>query len=96
MNRIFRKYHRILAMIICLPLLLTLISGVAYTILNEWVDNESLSEFLLGIHTMEIVHLERIYPVLNGIGVLGLLVTGLTMTGFLQQKSVPRKTVSKP
>lgn len=86
MNRIFRKYHRTLAIIICLPLLLTIVTGMAYTILDEWFKNESLSEILLGIHTMEILHLGGIYPVLNGIGVLGLLMTGLSMTGLLQPK----------
>jgi hypothetical protein len=90
MNRMFRKYHRTLAVIICLPLFLTLFSGVAYTILGEWFHNESLSEWLLSIHTMEILHLEGIYPVLNGVGVLGLLVTGLSMTGVFKKKGTPR------
>ncbi|MFM7440189.1 MAG: hypothetical protein ACKO2V_16605 [Snowella sp.] len=30
--RVFRKYHRFLAIILCLPLVLTILTGVAYTI----------------------------------------------------------------
>lgn len=95
MNQIFRKYHHVLAVIICLPLFLTTVSGVMYTILDEWFENSSLSKFLLGIHTMEILHLEGIYSVLNGVGVLGLLITGLSMIGFFRQKSKPKKAIGK-
>jgi len=91
MPRLFRKYHRILAIIISLPLFLTVISGVGYTIADEWFENKAFGDFLLGIHTMEIVHLEKIYPVLNSLGVVGLLITGLTMTGLFKQKNPPKE-----
>jgi hypothetical protein len=44
------------------------------------------------IHTGEFLHLEAIYPILNGLGLLALLVTGLSMTGLFNPK--PRKTSS--
>jgi hypothetical protein len=65
--RVFRKYHRVLAIICCLPLFLTVITGTAYTILVDWFELEDTAELLLGLHTLEIVHLEKFYPVLNGI-----------------------------
>ena len=83
--RVFRKYHRILAIILCLPLLLTVITGTAYTILVDWFQLEDTAELLLGLHTLEIVHLENFYPVLNGIGLIGLLVTGMTMTNLFKK-----------
>lgn len=81
MFRLFRKYHRTLAIIACLPLLLTVISGVGYTLFEEWFGQGEIGEFLLQIHTFEIFHLEKIYPLLNGLGLIGLLITGITMTG---------------
>ncbi|MFB2839389.1 peptidase [Floridanema evergladense] len=86
MNRIFRKYHRQIAIATSLPLILTVITGVVYTILFEWFQEEEISRFLMGIHTMKIIHLDKIYPVLNGLGLIGLLVTGLSMTGLFNKR----------
>ncbi len=85
--RAFRKYHRILALILCLPLLLTVITGTLYTIVEDWFGQEEAGEFLLGLHTLEILHLEKFYPVLNGLGLVGLLVTGMTMTNLFSKRS---------
>ncbi|MFM7576103.1 MAG: peptidase [Microcystaceae cyanobacterium] len=62
MLRVFRKYHRWLAIILCLPLLLTVMTGMAYTVLVDWFGNTDAIEILLGLHTLEIVHLEKFYP----------------------------------
>lgn len=87
MNRVFRKYHRQLAIILCLPLFLTVITGVGYTIFDKLLEQEQLGEFFLKLHTFEFLGLEKIYPLLNGLGLIGLLVTGLTMTGLFKNKS---------
>lgn len=84
--RAFRKYHRILAIILCLPLVLTVVTGMAYTILVEWFELEDLAELLLGLHTLEIIHLDKFYPVLNGLGLIGLLATGMTMTNMFKKR----------
>jgi hypothetical protein len=84
MNRIFRRYHRIIAIALFLPLLLTVITGLIVTVLGEWLDQKNLAEFVLRVHTLEIFHLEGIYPILTGLGLLGLLITGLTMTGLFR------------
>ncbi|WP_013324596.1 hypothetical protein [Gloeothece verrucosa] len=89
MLRAFRKYHRQIAIIAALPLILTVITGVGYTIVDEWFEQGELGEFLLGIHTFEIIHLEKIYPLLNGLGLIGLLVTGLSMTGLFKKRPKP-------
>jgi len=85
--RAFRKYHRWLAVVLALPLLLTIITGVAFTIVDEWFHQEELGEFLLDIHTLKILHLEGFYPLLNGLGLIGLLITGLSMTGLFKNRS---------
>ena len=88
MKRAFRKYHRVLAIIICLPLALTVLTGMATTLVGEWnlgVGTVSRS-FLLALHTGEIFGLQAIYPLLNGLGIIGLLVTGMTMTGLFRRR----------
>jgi len=92
MKRTFRKYHRILAIIISLPLTLTVLTGMAVTATREWPLSTGLSSSqLLKIHTGEIFHLQASYPILNGLGMIGLLVTGLSMSGLFGRKK--QKTV---
>ncbi len=84
--RSFRKYHRTLSIILALPLLLTIITGMAATMVSEWGLQFGVSRsLLLHIHSGEIFGLEAIYPILDGLGLLGLLVTGLTMTGLFRR-----------
>jgi hypothetical protein len=90
MNRAFRKYHRQIAIILCLPLFLTVLTGLGYTIADEWFGQGKLGELFLQIHTMEILHLGKIYPLLNGLGLIGLLITGLSMTGLFRNRSDSR------
>jgi len=85
MLRSFRKYHRQISIVLCLPLFLTAISGMGVTITREFLHQRELSRFLLHLHTLELFNLEEIYPILNGIGLIGLLVTGVTMTGLFRK-----------
>jgi len=94
MKRVFRKYHRVLALILCLPIALTAITGILASIVQDWsfVDTGLSSNLLLRIHTGEIFHLAAIYPTLNGLGLIGMLVTGMSMTSLF--KSKPRSSKS--
>lgn len=96
MNRLFRKYHRSLAIILSLPILLTIITGIGYTIFDEWFEQENIAEFMLQIHTMKILHLEKIYPLLNGLGLIGLLITGLSMTSLFRKQAPSHKASKTP
>ncbi|MBD2298074.1 peptidase [Nostoc sp. FACHB-190] len=87
MNRMFRRYHRQIAIILCLPLFLTVLTGMGYTIAHELLHQDEIGQFLLGLHTLEIIHLEKIYPLLNGLGLVGLLITGVTMTGLFRKRA---------
>jgi len=55
----FRKYHRLLAIIICLPVTLTVITGILATIIEEWtfMDIGISRSLILSIHTGEIFKL---------------------------------------
>ncbi|WP_413167164.1 peptidase [Capilliphycus salinus ALCB114379] len=88
--RIFRKYHRLIAVTASLPLLLTVITGVGYTIFDEWLHLDKIGGFLMQLHTLKILGLDEIYPVLNGIALIGLLVTGLSMTSLFKQRPQPK------
>lgn len=87
MKRAFRKYHRMLALILCLPIALTVITGMLVTVVREWsfLNLGLSSNFLLRIHTGEIFHLEAIYPILDGLGLIGMIVTGLSMSGMFNK-----------
>ena len=97
MKRAFRKYHRVLATLLCLPLGLTVLTGMATTIVGEWSWNLGLSRrLLLGLHTGEIFHLEAIYPILNGLGLIGLLVTGSSMTSVFKARKARTSIPDSP
>jgi hypothetical protein len=84
---LFRKYHRALSIVLCLPLLLTVLTGIGYTMISEWSLNLGLTRSLMiKLHTGEIFHLQGIYPILNGVGLLGLLVTGISLSGLFRPK----------
>lgn len=93
MKRAFRKYHRTLAIILAIPLVLTLVTGIAVSLIGEWSLSLGVSRsFLLKLHTGEIFHLEKIYPILNGIGLLGMVVTGLSMTSLFTRRPQTNRT----
>jgi hypothetical protein len=88
MKRTFRKYHRVLAGIVAIPLFLPTITGMLATIVAEWQLDLGISRsFLLHLHNGELFHLEKIYPILNGMGLLVMLVTGLSMTNIFHRRS---------
>jgi uncharacterized iron-regulated membrane protein len=88
MKRAFRKYHRVLAGIVALPLILTTITGMLVTTVAEWQLDLGISRsFLLSLHNGELFHLEKVYPILNGMGLLAMLVTGLSMTNLFHRKT---------
>lgn len=88
--RTFRRYHRWIAIAACLPLIVTVLTGMGYTIFDEWLHQDEIGEFLLSVHTFEFLGLGEIYPVLTGLGLIGLLVTGISMTGLFR----PQRRVS--
>lgn len=83
MRRIFRKYHRWLAIVCALPLLLTVVTGMLFPIAKA-LNQRQLAGFLIHLHTLESFGLEVFFPVINGLGLLGLLITGIYLTNFLR------------
>ncbi len=86
LNRLFRKYHRQLGLIFALPLIVVVLSGMGAAIADEWFEQGELAEFLLKVHTLRILHLDKVFSVITGIGLMGLLVTGISMTGLFRSR----------
>jgi hypothetical protein len=83
----FRQIHRTMSVIMFLPILLTLITGVIYQIGDL---SEQPNEWMLDLHkgNFGIINLEKIYPFLNATGLLFLAITGLSL--WLRTKSKAR------
>lgn len=84
-----RQLHRTLAPIMVLPILLTLITGSIYQIMDLGGNGGSF-DWLLDWHKghFGILNLDRIYPFLNALGLLTLAITGISM--WLQRRSPAR------
>jgi hypothetical protein len=78
-NLSFRKWHRTLAPIVLLPLLVTVSTGVIYRISKDWLGlSREQVHFLMRFHEGEYLghQLEPAYVLLNGLGLLWMLGTG--------------------
>lgn len=78
----FRKLHRKIAPILFLPLLLTALTGVVYRLGRNWFDlPNAAAEVMMTIHEGGFLGeaLVPIYVLLMGLGLLGLIATGLIM-----------------
>ena len=76
----FRQLHRALVPFVAFPLLLTLTTGMGFQLA---VAGGRANDFLwlLELHRGKFgsINLELIYPILNALGLLTLVVTGLMM-----------------
>ncbi|MBE9118748.1 PepSY domain-containing protein [Lusitaniella coriacea LEGE 07157] len=89
--RRFRKLHRTIAPIVLLPLLVTVFTGVTYRLGKSWFGlSRDRVHFLMTIHEGEYLGdtLEPLYVLLNGLGLLWMLITGGMMLwqSFSQSK----------
>jgi len=82
----FRKAHARLAPLVMAPLLITVISGMSYRILRDWGGmSRDQAHLLMVLHEGEWLkgwfgpNAETCYVVLNGLGLLWMLSTGLGM-----------------
>ncbi len=108
--RQFRKLHQTVAPIVLLPLLVTVCTGVTYRIAKSWFGlSRDQVHWLMTLHEGEYLGqtLEPFYVLLNGLGVLWMLITGGIMVGqniskskwfrqFRQPSSEPASASSKP
>jgi cytochrome b subunit of formate dehydrogenase len=76
----FRKIHRLCAPIMALPIVLTTLTGIVYQMADLNGADEDFG-WLLEVHKGNFgpLELEKIYPFLNGLGLLVLLGTGIVL-----------------
>lgn len=85
----WRKLHRFIAPILFLPLLLTTITGVAYRVGRSWFGmSKDVGKILLSLHQGSFLgeELRTFYVLLDGLGLVGLIVTGIIMSGVFGKK----------
>jgi uncharacterized iron-regulated membrane protein len=83
-----RRIHKIIAPIAFLPLLVSATTGVAYRVGKAWLGlSNDQAAVLLRLHQGSYLGtvLRPIYVLLVGVGLVGLLVTGIKMTSLLRQ-----------
>ncbi len=81
-RQLVRKWHSTLAPIVLLPLFVTVTTGVTYRLSKDWFGlSRDQVHFLMTIHEGEYLGqtLEPFYVLLNGLGLLWMLITGGTM-----------------
>jgi hypothetical protein len=81
-----RRLHAALAPVVLLPLLLTVSTGMAYRLLRDWAGfGRDQAHILMVLHEGEWLRPlvgasgETLYVLLNGLGLLWMLVTGASM-----------------
>lgn len=86
-----RHLHRLLAPVMLLPILLTLITGSVYQIVDLSGRGDDFN-WLLAWHkgNFGILNLETIYPFLIALGLLTLTITGTQMWLQMRRKSKRR------
>jgi len=81
-SREFRKLHRQIAPILFIPLLLSALTGIGYRICRSWFGMpKETAEIFMVIHQGTFLGkpLEPVYVSLVGLGLIGLVITGLVM-----------------
>lgn len=84
-----RKIHGLLAPIFFAPLLVSAISGICYRLGKSWFGMSSeQAKIFMTIHQGSYLgsFLKPIYVLLVGLGLLGLIATGINMLGWFRKK----------
>jgi uncharacterized iron-regulated membrane protein len=79
---LWRKWHRKLAPILVLPLAISAVTGILFRVGQSWVGlPPTTSRTLLSVHQGAYLGdaLKIVYVLLLGLGLVGMIVTGLTM-----------------
>lgn len=88
----FRKWHRKAAPIVFLPLFLTALTGIAYRLGTSWLGlSHTVAEPFLIVHQGEFLGepLVPFYVLLSGIGLLGMIGSGLTLVRWRRLLASP-------
>jgi uncharacterized iron-regulated membrane protein len=85
-----RWVHRLFGAIVCLPLLVSAVTGIAYRLGNTWFSiSQSQASMLMTLHEGRYLGntLKPFYVLAVGSGLLVLLMTGIQMTGIFHKRN---------
>jgi uncharacterized iron-regulated membrane protein len=82
--RFLRQYHRRFALVMVLPLLMTALTGIVMPMSHDLP--EPLGGLVYQIHTGSWFS-QKAYGVLNGLGLLTMVLSGLSMTPLFRNRS---------
>ena len=85
-NALFRKYHRQLSIVTLLPITLVALTGTTIPIVEKLGFGDA-ANLMIKVHTGKIFGLDLFYSVATGLGLLSLIITGVTLTGLIPRKS---------
>jgi uncharacterized iron-regulated membrane protein len=91
-----RKLHRVLAVVLALPLILSAVTGIAYQVGEKWFHvGQGGLKVLLSLHQGSWLGptLRPFYILLLGVGLIGLCLTGFQML-FRRKPSASRATTA--
>ncbi|MGD1702681.1 PepSY domain-containing protein [Dapis sp. BLCC M229] len=91
----FRKFHRIVAPIVFLPLFLTVITGIAYRLSRNWFGlSKDQTHFLMVIHEGGFLgnQIKPFYVLLDGMALIWMLITGIVISGLFSKKGKNKPT----
>ena len=94
--RRIRQLHRWMAPVVVLPLLISVTTGVAYRLARDWGGMaRDQVHWLMTLHEGEWLgpQLEPVVVLLNGLGLLWMLITGVSLAW--QRLPQPRKKVEE-
>lgn len=80
-----RKLHRKIAPFVFLPLFVTALTGVSYRVARSWFGvSEEVGDMIMFIHQGTFLgkDLRVFYVILNGLGLLGMVVSGIVMSSI--------------
>lgn len=81
----FRKLHRKIAPIVFLPLFVTAFTGILYRVARSWFGvSEEIGDMIMFIHQGTFLgkDLRIFYVILNGLGLIAMVVSGIVMSGI--------------
>lgn len=77
-----RKFHQTVAPIVLIPLIITVITGTCYRLGRDWFGfSREQTHWLMAIHQADYLgnNLRSLYVLLNGLGLLWMIITGISM-----------------
>lgn len=89
----FRKLHRKIAPIVFLPLFITGFTGILYRVARSWFGaSDEIGDIIMFIHQGTFLgkDLRVFYVILNGLGLIGMIISGIIMSGIFFNR---RKTI---